>query len=87
MRSGASSGRPIEGWAKGGVIRTQEVYRFPSHIQASGCKLCWDAQALYAHVLTGLKACAAQGVQPASVSIGPWRVAFVLLHGHNAPFV
>ena len=82
---GASSGRHIAGWVEGGVIRTQEVYRFPNSMQASGGHLCWDAQALYAHVLAGLKACAAQGVQPASVGIDTWGVDFVLLDEHNEP--
>lgn len=30
---GASSGRHIVGWMENGVLRTEEVYRFPNSVQ------------------------------------------------------
>lgn len=77
---GASSGRHILGRLEDGVLKTEEVYRFPNGMKknAEGV-LCWDAEALFFHVKEGMKACAARGIVPQSVGIDTWGVDFVLL--------
>lgn len=37
---GASSGRHIVGWMENGVLRTEEVYRFP--IASGGWTVIWN---------------------------------------------
>ncbi|MDR1892874.1 MAG: rhamnulokinase [Oscillospiraceae bacterium] len=76
---GASSGRHILGWLEGGKIRTKEVYRFENGAAMKNGLLCWDVDALFSHVLAGLRVCGEQGMPPQSVSIDTWGVDFVLL--------
>ncbi|MBR6028829.1 MAG: rhamnulokinase [Clostridia bacterium] len=82
---GASSGRHIAAWLENGLIRTQEVYRFPNGAAKKKGHLCWDMEGLFRHVVAGLKACAEQGFQPVSVGIDTWAVDFVLLTGDDQP--
>ena len=37
---GASSGRHIVGWMENGVLRTEEVYRFPNSV--NGWTVIWN---------------------------------------------
>ena len=37
---GASSGRHIVGWVENGVLRTEEVYRFPNSVR--GWTVIWN---------------------------------------------
>ena len=47
---GASSGRHIVGWMENGVLRTEEVYRFPNSVQRVDGHLEWDIDSLFANV-------------------------------------
>lgn len=76
---GASGGRHIVGWLENGQIRTQEVYRFENGAEMQGTHLCWDAEGLFRHVVSGMKACFEQGFAPMSMGIDTWGVDFVLL--------
>jgi rhamnulokinase len=76
---GASSGRHIIGWLEGGKFLTREVYRFENRPETRDGELCWDIEALYGHVLTGMKECKKQGLIPRSLGIDTWGVDFVLL--------
>jgi len=76
---GASGGRHILGWLEDGKLLTEEVYRFPNGMTQIGKHLCWDTDALFEEILTGLKKCADLGKIPASVGIDTWGVDFVLL--------
>ena len=53
---GASSGRHILGCVKNGIILLDEVYRFPNNLVRQGELLCWDYDALFGHILEGMKA-------------------------------
>ena len=44
---GASSGRHIVGWVENGVLRTEEVYRFPNSVQRVDGHLEWDIDSLF----------------------------------------
>jgi len=76
---GASSGRHILGWLEDGNLRTEEVHRFPNGMTQIGGYQCWDTDALFGEIITGLKKCAELGKIPASVGIDTWGVDFVLL--------
>ena len=78
---GASSGRHIVAWLEKGKIQTREVYRFPNGATERSGHLCWDAQALAEHVISGLRAAHDQGLDPVSVGIDTWGVDFALLDG------
>ena len=78
---GASSGRHIAGTVENGKIELAEVYRFDNtQIRKDGHD-CWDAEALFGHVVSGIKACAAAGFKPSTIGIDTWGVDFVLLDG------
>jgi len=76
---GASSGRHVLGHMKGGELVTEEVYRFPNGVAEKNGRLCWDLDALFEEILSGLRRCAEIGKIPASVGIDTWGVDFVLL--------
>lgn len=76
---GASSGRHIAAWLEDGRIETREVYRFPNGAEMKNGHLCWDKEALFAHVVKGLKAAGKQGFTPDSIGIDTWAVDYVLL--------
>ena len=78
---GASSGRHIVGWMEGGEIRTEEVYRFPNGMKETDGYLTWDTQALFEHVVTGIRRAFAAHPQIRSMSIDTWGVDYVLLRG------
>ena len=52
---GASSGRHIVGWMENGVLRTEEVYRFPNSVQRVNGHLKWDIDSLFANVKNGIR--------------------------------
>ena len=76
---GASSGRHIAAWVEDDRLETREVYRFPNGAAMREGHLCWDREALFAHVVQGLKAAGQQGLTPVSVGIDTWAVDYVLL--------
>ena len=76
---GASGGRHILGSIENGKLVTKELYRFENSASMKGKHLCWDSDALFAHVLTGLKKCAEHNCRPVSIGIDTWGVDFALL--------
>jgi len=76
---GASSGRHILGWLEGGKLRTEEIYRFPNGAKEKDGKLVWDADALFAEILNGLKRAAELGKTPDCVGVDTWAVDYALL--------
>ena len=76
---GASSGRHILGWLDDGILHTEEVHRFPNGMVQTGAQQCWDIDALFGEISTGLKKCKELGRIPSSVGIDTWGVDFVLL--------
>jgi len=75
---GASSGRHILAHkTPDGKIALQEIYRFENESKMKNDHYCWDIDALFGHVLQGLKE--AKPYAPASFSVDTWGVDFVLL--------
>ena len=82
---GASSGRHVAGWLENGKLNTREIYRFPNGMVRRGNRLCWDLEALWKHVLAGMKKCREAGLVPESVGVDTWGVDFVLLGSNGLP--
>ncbi len=76
---GASSGRHIVGWMENGVLRTEEVYRFPNSVQRVDGHLEWDIDSLFANVKQGIREAFAKYPVIESLSIDTWAVDYVLL--------
>lgn len=76
---GASGGRHILGHLENGVLITEEIYRFDNSAKQCDNRLIWDIDALFGHVLAGMRRCADVGKIPAAVGIDTWGVDFVLL--------
>ena len=82
---GASGGRHILGWLEDGVIKLKEVHRFRNGMENRGGSLCWDTDAIFAEVLSGMSKCADAGMVPASAGIDTWGVDFVLIDKDGNP--
>ena len=81
---GASSGRVLAGWVEDGKMSYQEVYRFDNDQRRVNGHDCWDVEALFNHVVAGLRAAKEQtGVAPATIGIDTWGVDYVLLDEDN----
>ena len=78
---GASSGRHIAGWLEDGVLRTEEIYRFPNGVAERDGHLTWDTAALLDHVKAGIDAALARWPGLASLSVDTWGVDYVLMNG------
>jgi len=76
---GASSGRHLLGSVENGVLKIEEVYRFPNEMKKLDGQLVWDTAELFREILAGMKKCKEIGKIPVSVGIDTWGVDFVLL--------
>lgn len=82
---GASSGRHILGRMENGRMVLEEIYRFENvQIRQNGHD-CWNLDALWEHILAGLRACKEAGKQPQTMGIDTWAVDFVLLDAVGKP--
>ena len=77
---GASSGRVVVGHRTRRGFTLGEVHRFPNGPRPSGGLLRWDASAVFAGILDGLRAAAEAGPL-AAVSVDGWAVDYGLLDG------
>ena len=77
---GASSGRHIVGWYEDGILRTEEVYRFPNGVTEQDGHLVWDMRTMLEHVKTGI-ARAKERFPVTSLSVDTWGVDYVLMRG------
>ncbi len=80
---GASSGRHILGHVKQGRMVLEEIYRFPNGMKQIDGHLCWDVEALFSHIIAGMKRCKELGKTPVSLGIDTWAVDYVLLDEQN----
>lgn len=76
---GASSGRHMLGHVEDGRIVLEQVYRFENRTIERNGHTCWDIDALYGHLLAGLRAAKDAGKAPVAMGIDTWGVDFVLL--------
>ena len=80
---GASSGRHMLLSVQDGRLKLEEIYRFPNGAAEKNGRLCWDVDALWGHILAGMKECARLGKIPASVGVDTWAVDYVLVDGEG----
>jgi rhamnulokinase len=80
---GASGGRHMLGCVRDGKLTLEEAYRFPNGTAERHGRLCWDVDALWGHILEGLRRCEAMGKAPASVGVDTWGVDYVLIDRQN----
>ena len=77
---GASSGRHIIAELENGVLRCEEIYRFPNGAANVDGRLYWDTDRLFTEILAGLKKAGEMGKAPDYVGIDTWAVDYVLLN-------
>ena len=78
---GASSGRHILGREINGKLVLEEIYRFSNSPLEAGNRLVWNAERLFAEILTGLKRAKEIGRIPRYVGIDTWAVDYALIDG------
>jgi rhamnulokinase len=78
---GASSGRVVVGHGTEREFTLREVHRFANRPRLVDGVLRWDARALFAGILTGLRAATGPGRPLAAVSVDGWAVDYGLLDG------
>ncbi|HJZ03979.1 MAG TPA: rhamnulokinase, partial [Streptosporangiaceae bacterium] len=78
---GASSGRVVVGHGNEQGFTLREVHRFANHPRLVDGVLRWDARALFAGILDGLRAAAGQAGPLDAVSVDGWGVDYGLLDG------
>ncbi len=76
---GASSGRHILGSVQDGKMIMEEIYRFPNGPTEKNGHLVWDIDALFFHVVEGLKKANELGKIPTTVGVDTWGVDYALL--------
>ncbi len=76
---GASSGRHLIGYLEDGILKTDEVYRFPNGVVKENGHLVWDIDALYGNVVEGIRRSFSKYPAICSLSIDTWAVDYVLL--------
>ncbi len=79
---GAESGRAVVGTLEGGVLRMEEIHRFPNRMLPVLGHLHWDVFRLYEHILDAL-AKAPDDVE--SIGIDTWGVDFGVLDRNGMP--
>lgn len=80
---GASSGRLILGHLANGKLNLDEIHRFENKIVKKNEHFCWDIEALFQEIKTGIKKCNELGIKPDSIGIDTWAVDYVLLDEHD----
>jgi len=81
---GASSGRHVVGWKEQGLIKTEEVYRFPNCVDRKNGHLIWDVDNLFIHVTEGIDKAIDRYGQIESLAIDTWGVDYVLIKDDTA---
>lgn len=76
---GASSGRHMLGHIEDGKMILEEIWRFENGMKDREGSLCWDLDALFEEIKTGMKRCKELGKIPVSMGIDTWAVDYVLL--------
>ena len=76
---GASSGRHIVGYSENGVIKTEEVYRFPNGMDEVDGRLVWNVDRLFDEVVYGIRKAFEKYSKIESLSIDTWGVDYVIM--------
>ena len=81
---GATSGRVMLGYVGDGMLRLEQVSRFPNGpVAGADGALHWDFTALYRHIVEGLTEALRREPGIASIGIDSWAVDYGLVHGEE----
>ncbi len=78
---GASGGKALVGYIEEGMIKTDEIYRFPNGMDSFNGSLVWDTERLFSEIKAAIKAALKKYPELSSVSVDTWGVDYVLLRG------
>lgn len=79
---GATSGRVMLGYVGDGMLRLEQVARFPNGpVTGADGSLHWDFTTLYRHILDGLAEALRREPGIASIGVDSWAVDYGLVHG------
>lgn len=76
---GGGSGRVMAGSIHRGVLKLEEVYRFPNRQVRMGNHIYWDFPALFEEMKNGIRQAVRQGYSVRSIGIDTWGVDFGLI--------
>lgn len=76
---GAGSGRVIIGSISTGVLKMEEIHRFPNRMVKMGSQLCWDFPYLLQELKYGIKKSCEKYNDIKSIGIDTWGVDFGLI--------
>lgn len=76
---GASSGRLILSSLENGKMKLEEIHRFPNGMKEKNGHKCWDTEALFGEIITGMKKCHEKGITPISMGIDTWAVDYAFI--------
>lgn len=76
---GGGSGRVMAGFIHRGVLKLEEVYRFPNRQVRMGNHIYWDFPALFEEMKNGIRQAVRQGYSVRSIGIDTWGVDFGLI--------
>ncbi|MFF2486480.1 rhamnulokinase family protein [Microbacterium sp. NPDC058062] len=81
---GATSGRVMLGYVDDGMLRLEQVSRFPNGpVPGADNSLHWDFSALYRHIVDGLAEALRREPGIASIGIDSWAVDYGLVNGEE----
>lgn len=81
---GATSGRVMLGYVDDGMLRLEQVSRFPNGpVPGADGELHWDFTALYRHIVEGLTEALRREPGIASIGIDSWAVDYGLVNGEE----
>ncbi|TFG15926.1 MAG: rhamnulokinase, partial [Promethearchaeota archaeon] len=83
---GASSGRAIVGWIEDGILKLDEIYRFPNGAIQVFDSMYWDILRLFQEIKNGIiEYVKKYGSELYSIGLDTWGVDFVLLNERDEP--
>ena len=84
MDIGASSGRHVVGWTENGILKTEEVFRFPNGVRNEKGHLVWNIEQMFTFLLEGIEKASRRFPDLVSLSVDTWGVDYVLMRGDSA---
>lgn len=76
---GGGSGRVMAASIHRGILKLEEIYRFPNRQVRMGNHIYWDFLALFEEMKTGIRQAVRRGYSVRSIGIDTWGVDFGLI--------
>lgn len=76
---GGGSGRVMAASIRRGILKLEEIYRFPNRQVRMGNHIYWDFLALFEEMKTGIRQAVRRGYSVRSIGIDTWGVDFGLI--------